>query len=52
MKPKTLIVRRELGLLNPRNKKRGDLHIYTVTDLPVLDTEDKVNDFIERLKNE
>ena len=51
-KPKTLIVRRELGLLNPRNKKRGDLHIYTVTDLPVLDTEDKVNDFIERLKNE
>jgi DnaJ-class molecular chaperone len=48
----TLIVLKGLGLLNPKNKKRGDLHVYTVTRLPILDTAQKINEFIERLKNE
>ena len=51
-KTNTLIVLEELGLLNPRTKKRGDLHIYTETTLPVLDTQEKLDDFIERLRNE
>ena len=51
-KTDTLVVLDGLGLLNPRNKKRGDLHIYTETVLPILDTEERINEFIERLRNE
>lgn len=51
-KTNTLIVLEELGLLNPHTKKRGDLHIYTETILPVLDTQEKLDHFIERLRNE
>ena len=51
-KTDTLFVLEGLGLLNPRTKKRGDLHIYTDTILPVLDTQEKLQQFIERLHNE
>ena len=51
-KSKTLYVLEGLGLLNPRTKKRGDLHIYTETVLPVLDTQELVDECIERLRNE
>lgn len=52
VKDDTLIVLTGLGLLNPRTKKRGDLHVYTVTKLPILDSEEKIRKFIERLENE
>lgn len=52
VKDDTLFVLDGLGLFNPRTKKRGDLHIYTITKIPKLDSEQKINEFMERLKNE
>ena len=43
---------RRTRIINPRTKKRGDLHIYTDTILPLLDTQEKLQQFIERLHNE
>ena len=52
VKDDTYSPQQDLDFLNPRTKKRGDLHVYTVTKLPILDSEEKIRKFIERLENE
>lgn len=51
-KPGSLVVFKNEGLLNRKKRYRGNLHIFLNYDIPILDTEEKLQEFIIRLKNE
>lgn len=48
----TLIVVKERGLYNRKTKKYGNLRIYVALEIPKLDTDQAIDKFIKRLKND
>jgi len=46
----TVIIIPDKGLVNKLTKKRAGLHIIVNTEIPKLDTDDSINQFILRLK--
>jgi DnaJ-class molecular chaperone len=49
-KPNSLFVLDQKGLYNRKRRQTGNLHIFVNFDLPILDTEQDIEDFIKRLK--
>lgn len=48
----TTIVVPDKGLFNKQKNERGGLHIIINVKIPSLDTQESINEFIKRLKNE